>query len=167
MTEDRDPVADFTPPVRQLPHGAPSSRCVLLRMPEHAEPRRDGDGNFGVSATNLPAVARGMRLARCDDMSTKRTSIPGVARQTVSIVALFVGTMSLSGCVTATEAATERARSELDCSSVVAEKRPELSDVTYEASGCGRSVRYTCTQARGVIRPVCVPEPPPNIEVAQ
>lgn len=89
------------------------------------------------------------------------------ARQTTSKWLVVVGVVSLSGClVPAEDAAAERARSELECGGPIrVEQRSDLSNVTYEVTGCGKRVRYVCRYEKS-LHPTCLPEPTPNIEAA-
>jgi len=72
------------------------------------------------------------------------------------------------------ESASRRGKRELECASVSVRARSDLSPRTYEVSGCGKSVRYTCTNGYPTAWGrqwssndewfvVCIPEPAPTI----
>jgi hypothetical protein len=80
-----------------------------------------------------------------------------------------LGIVSLFGCATytRTDAARWRAYHELACDDIHVVPRTDLSVATFEASGCGKVVLYTCTRQYhrfGYSPPACVPEAPAAIE---
>ena len=63
--------------------------------------------------------------------------------------------------------AIERAQTELGCTDLGVQRRPDLSEETYEVRGCGKKIRYTCRfdrQGFGIDARVLT-GPLPHIEV--
>jgi hypothetical protein len=82
-----------------------------------------------------------------------------------SKLAVLAGVLSLAGCIVGPEsAAAERGRTELTCATdLIVLQRADLSAQTYEVTGCGKTVRYTCRFERGTLHASCLPEPFPEI----
>ena len=88
-----------------------------------------------------------------------------------AVVVAFMVILPLLACATygQVDAARWRAYHELGCDEIYVTQRVDLSPATFDAAGCGKSVRYTCTwerqgRFRGTASPVCVPEVQPSVE---
>jgi hypothetical protein len=104
-------------------------------------------------------------------MTVKNLLLRARAGQTSTLVVLVAGAMPLLACASLGDAAAERARSELECpvEPIQIVQRADLSPATFEASGCGKRVRYTCRQERRGVPAtiICTPEPTPTIELVE